>query len=66
MLLVRADVHRDGVIFPPFPYGCANAKIRTDNLWLGEIETEGFAIMAADAGVECWGMPRLEIRHPRA
>lgn len=63
MLLVRADVHRDGLIFPHFPYGLANAKIRTDNVWLGEIETEGLGIMASDAGVQCWGMPRLEIRH---
>jgi glycosyltransferase involved in cell wall biosynthesis len=63
MLLVRADVHRDGVIFPPFPYGTANPRIRTTNHWLGEIETEGLGIMAADAGVRCWGMPHLEIRH---
>jgi hypothetical protein len=65
MLLVRADVHRNGVIFPPFPYGKPNPRIRTNNYWLGEIETEGFGIMAADAGVECWGMPLLEIRHFR-
>lgn len=65
MLLVRADVHRDGVVFPPFPYGTANPRIRTDNYWLGEIETEGLGIMAADAGVQCWGMPHLEIRHAR-
>jgi glycosyltransferase involved in cell wall biosynthesis len=65
MLLVRADVHRDGIIFPPFPYGLENPKIRGDNDWRGEIETEGLGIMAADAGVQCWGMPRLEIRHAR-
>jgi peptide chain release factor subunit 1 len=65
MLLVRADVHRTGVIFPPFPYGTPNPRIRTNNYWRGEIETEGFGIMAADAGVECWGMPLLEIRHYR-
>jgi hypothetical protein len=65
MLLVRADVHRDGVVFPPFPYGRANPRIRIDNHWLGEIETEGLGIMAADAGVQCWGMPHLEIRHSR-
>jgi glycosyltransferase involved in cell wall biosynthesis len=63
MLLVRADVHRDGLVFPPFPYGLANATIREDNHWRGEIETEGLAMMAADLGVQCWGMPRLEIRH---
>jgi glycosyltransferase involved in cell wall biosynthesis len=65
MLLVRADVHRDGLVFPHFSYGLANPKIRSDNHWLGEIETEGFGIMASDAGVQCWGMPRLEIRHHR-
>jgi peptide chain release factor subunit 1 len=65
MLLVRADVHRDGLVFPPFPYGLPNPKIRDDNDWRGEFETEGLGIMAADAGVQCWGMPRLEIRHAR-
>jgi GT2 family glycosyltransferase len=63
MLLVRADVHRDGLIFPCFPYGLANPKIRTNNYWLGEIETEGLGIMAKDLGVQCWGMPNLEIKH---
>jgi hypothetical protein len=28
MLLVRADIHRDGLIFPPFPYGRASPLIR--------------------------------------
>jgi hypothetical protein len=63
MLLVRADVHRDGLIFPCFPYGVHNPRIRTNNLWTGEIETEGLAIMAYDLGVQCWGLPNLEIKH---
>jgi Anp1 len=63
MLLVRADVHRNGLVFPCFPYGLSNPKIRTNNFWLGEIETEGLGIMATDLGVECWGMPNLEIKH---
>ena len=63
MLLVRADIHRDGLLFPSFPYGIQNPRIRTDNLWRGEIETEGFAIMAHDLGVQCWGLPNLEIKH---
>lgn len=64
MLLVRADIHRDGLIFPPFLYGLGNPKVRSDeNHWAGEIETEGLGIMAADAGVQCWGMPHLEIKH---
>jgi hypothetical protein len=63
MLLVRADLHRDGLVFPPFPYGVRNPKIRTNNYWQGEIETEGLAMMASDMGVQCWGMPKLEVRH---
>jgi hypothetical protein len=51
MLLVRADLHRQGLVFPPFPYK-------------GLIETEGLAAMARDMGVSCWGMPRLEVWHP--
>jgi hypothetical protein len=60
MLLVRADLHRDGLIFPPFPYGLENPLHRPGR---GEIETEGLGIMARDMGIECWGLPRLEIRH---
>ncbi len=63
MLLVRADVHRDGLVFPAFPYGLQNPRIRTDNYWMGELETEGLGIMASDLGVQCWGMPNLEIKH---
>lgn len=62
MLLVRADIHREGLIFPPFPYGRHNAKIRESG---AELETEGFGIMASDMGHTCWGMPDLEIRHGR-
>jgi len=32
MLLVRADLHRDGLIFPPFPYGKGNPLIRRKRL----------------------------------
>jgi Anp1 len=62
MLLVRADLHRDGLIFPPFRYGQENPKIRDGR---GELETEGLGIMAEDMGSQCWGMPNLEIRHGR-
>jgi UDP:flavonoid glycosyltransferase YjiC (YdhE family) len=51
MLLVRADLHREGLIFPPFAYKCY-------------IETEGLAFMARDMGYRCWGLPNLEIFHP--
>jgi peptide chain release factor subunit 1 len=65
MLLVRADLHRDGLIFPPFPYGISNSRVRVRaGTWgAGEIETEGLGIMAADMGIQCWGLPDLEVLH---
>lgn len=49
-LLVRADLHREGLSFPPFSYK-------------GYIETEGLAMMARDMGQACWALPRLRITH---
>lgn len=43
-LLVKAEVHRDGAMFPPFPF-------------YHLIETEGFAKMARRLGWACWGLP---------
>jgi hypothetical protein len=65
MLLVKADLHRDGLVFPPFPYGVRNPRIRDQHpVWgEGEIETEGLGIMAADMGVQGWGLVDLEILH---
>jgi Anp1 len=67
VLLVRADLHRDGLVFPPFLYGRAHPAVRRPGPWgegnEGEIETEGFALMAADMGYRCWGMPNLEVLH---
>ena len=62
MLLIKADIHRDGLVFPCFPYGRASALARPR----GELDTEGLGIMARDMGHQCWGMPNLEIRHARA
>jgi peptide chain release factor subunit 1 len=64
-LFVRADIHRDGLIFPCFPYGAANPAVRRPHpLHIdGELETEGFGIMAMEMGHQCWGMPNLEILH---
>jgi hypothetical protein len=67
MLLIRADRHRDGLVFPPFFYGAQSRWARSPhpmrgNL-VGEIETEGLALMAKDMGIECWGLPDLEILH---
>jgi UDP:flavonoid glycosyltransferase YjiC (YdhE family)/glycosyltransferase involved in cell wall biosynthesis len=51
MLLVRADLHREGLVFPSAPYR-------------GYIETEGLAFLARDLGHRCWALPNLEIFHP--
>jgi glycosyltransferase involved in cell wall biosynthesis len=63
--LVRADVHRDGLVFPCFPYGAASPAVRRPHpLGLeGELETEGLGILAIDMGYQCWGMPNLEVLH---
>ncbi|KAI5310308.1 Golgi mannosyltransferase complex subunit [Ascosphaera atra] len=49
-LLVKADVHRDGAMFPPFPF-------------YHLVETEGFAKMARRLGWECWGLPNYLVYH---
>jgi len=70
VLFVRADVHRDGLVFPCFPYGAASPAVRRPSPLgpgiEGELETEGFGIMAMDMGYQCWGMPNLEVLHARA
>jgi hypothetical protein len=79
MLLVRADLHRDGLVFPPFPYGRLHPLSRREAFGStrtvfsrrgpdvrGEIETEGLGLMAHDMGSQCWGMPNLEILHKDA
>lgn len=63
MLLVRADLHRNGLIFPPYPYRPGHPKAREGE---GELETEGLGLMAADMGETCWGLPGVEILHRRS
>jgi mannan polymerase complexes MNN9 subunit len=48
-LLVKADVHRDGAMFPPFPF-------------YHLIETEGFAKMAKRLGWHATGLPNYKVR----
>ncbi|KAG7393299.1 hypothetical protein PHYBOEH_006141 [Phytophthora boehmeriae] len=59
MLYVRADVHRQGVIFP------AHYVIGSE--WGAEgydgIETEGLCYSAHFLGFKCWGMPKEIIYH---
>lgn len=50
MLLVDANLHRAGLVFPERPYRQL-------------IETEGFAALAADLGIASYALPRLEIQH---
>ena len=50
-LLVKADVHRDGAMFPPFPF-------------YHLIETEGFAKMAKRLGWQAYGLPNYKVRPP--
>ncbi len=63
--MLRADAHRDGLVFPCFPYGRASPRVRPPgaNDWHGEVETEGLGLLAADRGVQCWGMPNLRVVH---
>jgi glycosyltransferase involved in cell wall biosynthesis len=69
MLMVRADCHRDGLVFPPFFYGGRSRWARDPHPLrshaVGEIETEGLGLLAKDMGIECWGLPDLEILHAR-
>jgi Anp1 len=70
MLLIRADCHRDGLVFPSFLYGKRNPKVRErSDIFLpdqeGEIETEGLGILAADMDLQCWGLPGVEIIHSK-
>jgi hypothetical protein len=68
VLMIRADIHREGLIFPPFLY-CGEHKLARDpGPWAvhglrGEIETEGLGLMARDMGHLCWGMPDEEVIH---
>ncbi|KAF2140612.1 glycosyltransferase family 62 protein [Aplosporella prunicola CBS 121167] len=49
-LLVKADVHRDGAMFPPFAF-------------YHLIETEGFAKMASRLGWKSYGLPNYLVYH---
>ncbi|KAL8665211.1 MAG: hypothetical protein Q9202_002433 [Teloschistes flavicans] len=49
-LLVKAEVHRDGAMFPPFAF-------------YHLMETEGFAKMARRLGWNCWGLPNYFVYH---
>jgi hypothetical protein len=67
MLLVRADIHRQGLVFPPYLYGRESRFARNPSpltgRGVGEVESEALGLMAKDMGIECWGLPNLEILH---
>ena len=50
VLLVRADLHRQGLNFPSYPTN-------------GLIETEAFSLVARAQGVRSWALPQLIVRH---
>ncbi|WEW57311.1 Golgi mannosyltransferase complex subunit [Emydomyces testavorans] len=50
VLLVKAEVHRDGAMFPAFPF-------------YHMVETEGFAKMARRLGWKCYGLPNYFVYH---
>jgi mannan polymerase complexes MNN9 subunit len=49
-LMVKAEVHRDGAMFPAFPF-------------YHLVETEGFAKMARRLGYTVWGLPNYFVSH---
>ncbi|KAJ5115166.1 hypothetical protein NUU61_000925 [Penicillium alfredii] len=49
-LMVKADVHRDGAMFPPFPF-------------FHLVETEGFARMVRRLGYAVFGLPDYFVYH---
>lgn len=68
LVLVRADCHRDGLVWPTFAYGTDDLRARFDPVTLGrnesgEIETEGMGLMAGTMGYTVVGMPDIEIIH---
>lgn len=68
MLLVKADLHREGLIFPPFPFGDRHPAVREANPFLppgraGEVETEGLGIMALAMGHQPWAAQDIVIKH---
>lgn len=50
VLLIKADLHRKGLVFPPYTYK-------------NHIETEGLAKMAQDMGLKIYGLPNIEVFH---
>lgn len=49
-MLVKAEVHKDGAMFPPFGF-------------YHRIESEGFAKMAMRLGYQPWGLPNYLVTH---
>ena len=76
VLLVRAEAHRRGLIFPSFrkwiePWCCfiwftaqvINIFYFSPLAFEHQLETEGLAKMAKAMGYESWGMPQLLCVH---
>lgn len=67
VLLVRADRHRDGLVWPSWRHGVANERVRRDPERgggpPGEIESEGLGILADDMGIGLVGLPDVIVEH---
>jgi len=59
VLLVKSDVHRQGIVFPTeYIVGTEWEHFGYDG-----IETEGLCYLARSIGATCWGMPHVEVEH---
>lgn len=57
-LLVRAEIYRDGLLFPAVPIRQRLLGWSIDRILL---DTEAFGWMATEWGYRAWGMPHLEV-----
>ncbi|KAI9190848.1 Anp1-domain-containing protein [Polychytrium aggregatum] len=61
VLYVRADVHRNGVNFPPFYLIGSDWDAKYGGY--DGIETEGLCYIARTIGYRCWAMPHITVSH---
>jgi hypothetical protein len=61
MLLIKADIHRDGLIFPPFPYGGKNPFIRGARFQASGRDISTFLLLKRKAIKALRGMPKKKL-----
>ena len=67
-VLVRAECHREGLVWPAHAHGSADPRARFDpsqtgRIEPGEVETEGLGLLANAMGFSVLGLPDTEIIH---